>query len=275
MRFHPAADLKNAYPPVPWPLMPHVAPSRDGAIWTANNLVYGPGYPLRLSPQFAVPYRAYRIAQLLRQRKRYDVAYFARMQMDALSLPERELAHGVAGALQATDPQLASALAQWNGEMTGDSSAATAVDELRLALTAGKKERMPTLLDNAQHAPQSVSAKIAWPAQTWGVAGAVPVLSRLSALGIDFLNGVTLPGYGDEYTLHVQYPKYSQSFRAVWDVGNWDAGGITLPQGESGEPGSGHYTDQAAAWIAGRLWPLPFSDAAVQRTAVDRETLEP
>jgi penicillin amidase len=48
-----------------------------------------------------------------------------------------------------------------------------------------------------------------------------------------------------------------------------------LPQGESGEPGSGHYTDQAEAWIAGRLWPLPFSDAAVQRAAESRETLAP
>ena len=73
----------------------------------------------------------------------------------------------------------------------------------------------------------------------------------------------------------MQYPGYSQSFRAVWDVGNWDAGGITLPQGESGEPGSGHYTDQAAAWIAGRLWPLPFTTAAVQRTAIQRLTLLP
>ncbi|MBV9645841.1 MAG: penicillin acylase family protein [Candidatus Eremiobacteraeota bacterium] len=61
----------------------------------------------------------------------------------------------------------------------------------------------------------------------------------------------------------------------MWDVGNWDAGGITLPQGESGEPGSGHYTDEAAAWIAGRLLPLPFSRQAVQRAAVERLVLSP
>ncbi len=86
------------------------------------------------------------------------------------------------------------------------------------------------------------------------------MLNSLSKLGVNFLDGVTLPGNGDAFTLHVQTPGYAQSFRAVWDVGDWDSGGITLPQGESGEPGSGHYTDQAAAWIAGRLWPLPFSD---------------
>jgi len=261
LRFHPASDLSKTYADVPFARLPRVAPSRHGVVWTANNLVYGPGYPLRLSPQFAAPYRAYRIAQLLRARKTYDVAYFARMQMDALSLPERELARDLGIA--------------WDGEMTGVSQTATLVEQLRVQLTAGHKGRMPTVLDNLQHSPKSVSGKTTEPAQTWGVAGAVPVTHRLAALGIEFLNGVTLPGYGDAFTLHVQYPKYSQSFRAVWDVGNWDVGGITLPQGESGEPGSGHYTDQAAAWIAGRLLPLPFSDAAVQRTAVDRETLQP
>lgn len=274
-RFHPASDLTQSYPPVAWDLMPHVAPSRDGVVWSANNEVYGRGYPLRLSPQFAAPYRAYRIAQLLRARKLYDVAYFTRMQMDALSLPELELARSAAPALHAVNPDLADALLQWNGEMTGDSAAATAAQALRVALTQRIKGRMPTVLDNVQHAPTSVRANVAWPAQTWDVAGAVPVTHKLSALGIEFLNGVTLPGYGDSFTVHVQYAGYSQSFRAVWDVGNWDAGGITLPQGESGEPGSGHYTDQAAAWIDGRLLPLPFSDSAVQRTAVDRETLQP
>ena len=68
---------------------------------------------------------------------------------------------------------------------------------------------------------------------------------------------------------------FSQSFRAVWDVGNWDAGGITIPQGESGRPGSGHYTDEAADWVAGRLLALPYSNSAVDRAAVDRLTLAP
>ena len=109
----------------------------------------------------------------------------------------------------------------------------------------------------------------------WSVAGAVTPQSALSSLGMTFLDGTRLPGFGDAFALHVQYAGYSQSFRAVWDVGNWEAGGIILPQGESGEPGSGHYTDEAGAWLEGRLWPLPFSDAAVQSTAVQRETLTP
>jgi penicillin G amidase len=273
--FHPAADLAERYGDVPFDKLPKIAPSRNAVVWTSNNRMYAAGYPWRLSPQFAGPYRAYRVAQLLRARAKYDVAYFAGMQMDVLSLPERELARELAPALRAVDPESADALARWNGAMDGDSSAATLAEELRLQVTHREKDAMPAALETARRAPAGAALAPLPPAERWGTAGAVTPLHALASLGIAFLDGTTLPGYGDAFTVHVQYAGYSQSFRAVWDVGNWDAGGITLPQGESGEPGSGHYTDEAGAWVAGRLWPLPFSDAAVARTAVDRETLAP
>ncbi len=271
---HPATDLQRRYAPIPASQLPRVAPSRSAIVWTANNKMYGPNYPLDLSPQFAPPYRAYRIAQLLRARRTYDVAYFASMQMDALSLAERELARDLAPALSKSNADVAASLASWDGEMNGDSTTATVIEGLRLRLTDHHTGRVPTLL-SAGVTGDVLQAIVPPSPAPWRVAGAVAVLHSLSALGINFLDGTTLPGYGDALTLHVQYPSYSQSFRAVWDVGNWDAGGITIPQGESGEPGSGHYTDQADAWIAGRLWPLPFSDEAVQRTAENRLTLLP
>jgi penicillin G amidase len=271
---HPASELTRDFPAIPFARMPRMTPSRDAVLWTANNKMYPGEYPFPMSPQFAPPYRAYRIAQLLRARRTYDVGYFAAMQMDALSLAERELARDVAPQLRASNASLADDLTRWNGWMDGDSTTATVVEGLRLALTHRTTGRVPTLLatPTSQHALRAVPLPSPAP---WRIAGAVPVLHALSSLGISFLDGTTLPGYGDALTVHVQYPGYGQSFRAVWDVGNWDAGGITLPQGESGEIASGHYTDQAQAWIAGRLWPLPFSDAAVQRTAVERETLAP
>ncbi|MBV8531682.1 MAG: penicillin acylase family protein [Candidatus Eremiobacteraeota bacterium] len=273
---HPASDLYRNYPAIPFSALPKVAPSQNAVVWSANNKMYGGNYPFDLSPQFVPPYRAYRIAQLLRARAQYDLPYFVRMQLDAISLPERELAHDLAPAIGRNNAAIADALARWNGSMDGDSTTATVIEGLRWELTDGHTGRMPTLLG------AGVTGDVLRPIRPlpkspppWGIAGAVTVRHSLAALGINFLNGTTLPGYGDSFTLHVQYPSYSQSFRAVWDVGNWDEGGITLPQGESGEPGSGHYTDEAAAWLAGRLWPLPFSDAAVGRTAVERETLSP
>jgi penicillin amidase len=271
---HPAAELAKAYPAIAFTQMPKVAASRDAVVWTANNKMYGPNYRLALSPQFAPPYRAYRIAQLLRARGKYDVAYFEHMQMDVLSLPELELARDLAPAIGRAYPNLGEALARWNGLMDGDSTTATVIEGLRLALTDRHTGRTPTLL-GAGVTGDVIRALVPPSPAPWRVAGAVPVFHSLSSLGINFLNGTTLPGYGDALTLHVQYPRYSQSFRAVWDVGNWDAGGMSVPQGESGEPGSNHYTDQAAAWTAGRMLPLPFSDGAVQRAAVRRQTLLP
>jgi penicillin amidase len=273
--FHPASDLQHVYPSLPSAMLPKIAPSRDAVLWTANNKIYGPRYPLRLSPQFAPPYRAYRIAELLRGQQRYGVADFARMQMDALSLPELQLARDLSDGVTRRDGALGRELANWNGEMAGDSTTATVAQMLRLEVTHRHTARMPTVLAEATHQPDML-AGVHFPSPApWRIAGAVQVPHALAALGLTFFDGKELPGYGDAFTLHVQYPGVSQSFRAVWDVGNWDAGGITLPEGESGEIGSGHYTDQAHAWIEGRLWPLPFSDAAVRRSAVARETLSP
>jgi penicillin amidase len=63
--------------------------------------------------------------------------------------------------------------------------------------------------------------------------------------------------------------------RAVWDVGNWYGGGIDIPLGESGEPGSPHYTDLAERYARHALTPLPFSDAAVARATRHTLVLEP
>jgi penicillin G amidase len=271
---HSATDLAKSYPAIPFARLPRVAPSQSAIVWTANNKMYPGAYPFPLSPQFAPPYRAYRIAQLLQARRTYDLSYFVAMQMDALSLPEREFAREIAQPIGRRDAGAGAALAAWNGEMDGDSTTATIAESLRVQLTDRHTGRMPTLL--ATRVSDDALRKVVLPSPVpWRLAGSVPVLHALSSLGLNFLDGTTLPGYGDALTLHVQYPGYSQSFRAVWDVGNWDSGGITLPQGESGQPGSGHYTDQAVAWIEGRLWPLPFSDTAVQRTAVARQTLLP
>jgi penicillin G amidase len=271
---HSARDLARSYPMIPFSVLPKVAPSRNAVLWSANNKMYGQNYPLELSPQFVPPYRAYRIAELLRARQRYDVEYFRRMQLDVLSLPERELAHALAPAIGRNNARIADALARWNGEMDGASTTATVIEGLRWQMTDGHTGRMPTLL--AAGVTGDVLRPIFPPSPApWRIVGAVTVRHSLASLGINFLNGTTLPGYGDSFTLHVQYPSYSQSFRAVWDVGNWDAGGISLPQGESGQPGSGHYTDEAQAWNAGRLWPLPFSERAVGRATVDREMLLP
>jgi penicillin amidase len=112
-------------------------------------------------------------------------------------------------------------------------------------------------------------------AAPYGTAYAVVAEHPFQAFHFPFWNAPSFPGSGGSYAPAVQAIVLGQSFRAVWDVGNWDAGGIDLPLGESGEPGSPYYTDGAAAWLRHDLTPLPFSDAAVAKAATATLTLTP
>jgi len=265
---HPAADLARAYGDVPDASLPRVAPSRRAIVWTSNNKTYADGYPYRLSPEFAPPYRAYRVAQLLHDHPRYDLDYFRTMQLDTLSIPERALARFFANARTAG----------WDGRVVSGSTAATYAVLERIAATQKHNQAMPRVLiaarGPASHLKDAVAATLS--IAPWGEYGAVQVKHPLAALGLGWLlNGTRFPGNGDAFTVHVQGSGTSQSFRAVWDVGNWDAGGIVIPQGESGRPGSPHYTDAANDWLAGSLVALPYSPAAVERATRATETLAP
>ncbi len=112
---------------------------------------------------------------------------------------------------------------------------------------------------------------------TWERVGARVAQHPLATLGfgLSAWNGTRFPGLGGAFAPHVQAPGNAQSFRAVWDVGNWDVGGIVIPQGESGKPGSEHYRDLAPTWLDGALVPLPFSTAAVARARVSGFSLAP
>lgn len=310
LRTHPPSDPH--YPPIPFDQLPKVAPSRNAVVFTANNRMYGRDYRYRLSAWFAPPYRAARIAQLLRARKQYDIAYFSQMQADTLSLPEQELVQMTLDAAKRehaqNDPQLGpllNQLAHWDGRFEPDSTAASLAFALRQAavndfvsqhfesyaaqayrsssdvivvlmraLREHPKGYVP--FDNVDDFLLTALREAAPHANVpWRTAGSIPVRHAFSFLGIPWFNGLPLRGDGDAYTVHAQLPFAGQSFRAVWDVGNWDAGGIVIPSGESGRPGSAHHDDASAAWSSQTLVPLPFSTQAVDAAARHRLVLAP
>lgn len=300
------------YPAVPFDRLPSVAPARDAVVFTANNRVYGRRYPLRLAAWFAPPYRAARIEQLLKARQRYDVPYFSTMQADTLSLPERELAGMILAAARrqnlTTDRALApllDELAKWDGRFDPQSKAASIMYDFRLAaIDRFVREHFPRAGGEAYRESSDVFVVIMRALrerpsgyfrnddpdsfliatlrdvakdriEPWSISGAIPVRHAFAYLGIRWFNGVPLSGDGDAFTVHAQYPYAGQSFRAVWDAGNWDAGGIVIPTGESGRPGSKHYNDAHATWVDQTLDPLPYSTAAVDAAARHRLVLSP
>jgi penicillin amidase len=272
---HPARELRSAIPPIPFDRLPHRDPARRAILVSANNKGYKPGYPYRLSAQFEPPYRAYRIAALLRSRAKYDVAYFARMQLDTLSPIDLRIARGIAGAGRdyhlGDDADALRALRRWDGRYAPDSRAAALEHALRDALYGDAQ-----VLDAPRD--RDVGGALAFAGRErrrWREAGATRIQHPLAPMNFSFLNGALLPGAGDEYTIHLQEPGFAQGFRAVWDAGDWDSGGIAIPSGESGEPGSGHYTDLTRDWIEGALPSLPFSRAAIERNASTVLVLRP
>lgn len=285
---HAARDLRIDYAPVPFARLPSRSPSRDAMLVSANNKPYGAAYPYRLSPAFEPPYRAYRIAELLQLRPRYDPAYFARMQLDTLSPIDLELARNVARFARAHPAEEGATndlalLGGWDGRYAPNSRAAALEHALRLALFdrgPALSARLIELRDDRadEQLAEDITGSLSFALherRAWGEAGGLQIEHPLAPMNFAFLNGGWLPGAGDEYTIHLQEPGFAQGFRAVWDVGDWDRGGIEIPSGESGEPGSGHYTDLTRDWVDGRLQSLPFGRAAVAKSATAVLVLSP
>ena len=284
---HPASDLSKNFPTLPFVALPAVTASRQGVVLSANNKMYADGYPYRLSAMFGPPYRAYRIASLLHERRHYDVAYFAHMQLDDVSPVDAEFAHRLAAYARThagfLPPAVSNALARWNGSYSKHSRSATLEHQLRTSAEAQSISPYAVFdaLRRSDPPRQLIDALRAWAADgltappQWGTAGAVTVFHPFGPIGFPFLNGGTFPGAGDAYTIRVQTDSLTQSFRAVWEPGDWDRGGLSLPSGESGEISSAHYDDLRGSWIRGDLEPLPFSDGAVARTSHERLLLTP
>jgi penicillin amidase len=119
-----------------------------------------------------------------------------------------------------------------------------------------------------------VAASFARGVPTFGSYAAQPLDHALDLFGFTLWDGPTLPGRGGSFAPAVQWNGHGQSFRALWIAGDWDAGTIDIAGGESGEPGSPHYADQAAHWMLFERTPMPFSDAAVKAATRATLTLE-
>ena len=106
---------------------------------------------------------------------------------------------------------------------------------------------------------------------------AIPVCTSLPGKScFDETHPLALGSGGNAHPKAV--PHFLRNADVIFGIGcsfSETAFGIAIPSGESGEPGSPHYTDLTRAWVTGRLQPLPFSRAAVRRSAADTLVLNP
>ena len=132
----PANDLKGQAPAPGWDAkydwdgfiafedLPQSHNPASGAIVTANDKIVPADYPHYLTSEWALPYRARRIAQLLDLTPKHTLQSFARIQADTVSLQMREI---LPLLLQTRTPdadaqQVLHELRQWNADMASDSA---------------------------------------------------------------------------------------------------------------------------------------------------------
>ncbi|HEX4594201.1 MAG TPA: penicillin acylase family protein, partial [Bryobacteraceae bacterium] len=87
---------------------------------------------------------------------------------------------------------------------------------------------------------------------------------------------------GDEYTVNAtgaygdSWEQVSgASYREILDTSDWDRSVAVNTPGQSGQPGSPHYSDLMPLWDAGRYFPLLYSRKAVEAETTDRLVLNP
>ena len=91
----------------------------------------------------------------------------------------------------------------------------------------------------------------------------------------DWLSITDKPQSGTKYSVRAATKDHGPSMRFVANLGNWDESILLITTGESGQPGSSHYSDQFSYWYEGRPIFAPFTDAAEAKAVKHRLTLTP
>ena len=98
--------------------------------------------------------------------------------------------------------------------------------------------------------------------------GKVPILRRWAGPGIQ-------PQPGDGTTVWQAGRTFGPSERLTVDFSNFDNSTLNIVNGQSGHLLSPYFNDQWDAWYHGTTFPLPYSQAAYERTVQHRLTLQP
>ncbi len=90
-----------------------------------------------------------------------------------------------------------------------------------------------------------------------------------------FLSITDKPQSGTQYSVRAAMKTHGPAMRFVANPANWDESILLIPAGQSGQPGSRHYSDQFSHWYEGKPIFAPFSDAAEAKARKHTLTLKP
>lgn len=284
---------------VPYEAWPRAFNPQEGYIVTANHRVTPPGYPYPLALEWAEPYRARRIEEMILAKGRLSLEDMRAIQLDQTSLLYRDFRP----VLEALTPLSEKGriwqkrLLAWDGRMEPSSKEALAFalwyseltrlparevgeahwDEPRYLLRALRKgdkncdqpetEYPETCLDFAALAlERALNRSERLP--SWGAVHRAtfrhPVLSHTP---LARLSDRSLAFGGDRYTVNVgpfdpetlRMTK-GPSYRQIVDLSDPEASWIIHPMGQSGHLLAPHFADLLPLWGRGAYLPMRFAE---------------
>ena len=112
---------------------------------------------------------------------------------------------------------------------------------------------------------------------TWTRFNALDMLHPIGREGIlkKLLSITNKPQSGTQYSVRAATRHHGPSMRLVANTANWDNSIMVIPAGQSGQPGSSHYSDQFSYWFDGKPIFAPFSAPASAAATRHTLTLKP
>ncbi|HUF03912.1 MAG TPA: penicillin acylase family protein [Aridibacter sp.] len=278
---------------IPFEELPNLYNPPSGFIVTANQRIVGTDYKYQqITRQFAPPWRARRIYDLISGNTKITMNDVSDIQLDVFNIPVSEFAREVVKR-NAASKETSDLLKGWDGRMTADSKAANAANSLRncvadriskanegMFLGYVRERVLPYALktNDPKWLPEGVtnyddlirecdsSKRGNGVVMPWGEVNAANFNHPLSAaplIGGRFqVRYTNVDGSG-------QTPNVGSgvSMRHISKPGSWDETRFVIPLGQSGVPGSPNWTDQFESWRTGKPEVFPFSVEAVTKAA--------
>ncbi|REJ78411.1 MAG: penicillin acylase family protein [Acidobacteria bacterium] len=283
---------------IPFEELPNLFNPPSGFIVTANQRIVGTDYKYQeLTRQFAAPWRARRIYDLLNANTKITMNDVSDIQHDVFDIPLSEFAREVVrrGRLKKDTADL---LKGWDGRITYDSKAAEVADSIHQcvigamaranpdasifwlrdrvfqnALASNDKKWLPEGTAGYDDLISKCDSGVA-NAKTWGESNPAVFSHPLTAaplIGGQFKVSYTTVD-GSRFTPNVGA---AVSMRHISKPGAWDETRFVLPLGQSGIPGSPHWTDQFEHWRTGKPAILLFSKDAIVKAAETTLNMKP
>ncbi|CAN5711011.1 penicillin acylase family protein [soil metagenome] len=298
---------------IPFTELPESYNPPEGFIVTANQRLAGDSYKNFLGDNWADPYRARRIYDLLKANPKSTVNDSEDIQRDIYNISYANFAREIIKA-DAASPETLILLKGWDGKMSADSTSALLVLEIRTAFLRKildakvgadlakeyRSSTMNSLTDwLAREQPADWLPKEYKSYKELLLASDTAAIEKLTKkFGTDKSNWT----WGNERKINFNHPLLpalfvggifkidsiagygsgltpnvgaSVSMRHISVPGDWDITRQGIAPGQSGNPKSPFYKDQIQSWSAGRTPEFPFSNKAVEKAATEIIVMKP